>query len=138
MIATQTEPLKGSERYPGPYVLEQIHVIDGDTLRGITRVFPGMIADTNIRIDGIDTAELRGSCPKEKALANQARELVIALVEGRQVVIRDVELGAFAGRMRARVEVDGENLAEILATPAEAGANFVLSFSLCGSLTSRA
>ena len=51
-------------------VLEVTSIYDGDTFRGNIEGFPAVIGDSmSIRINGIDTPELRGKCDKEKQLA---------------------------------------------------------------------
>ena len=44
---------------------------DGDTLTVDAEPWPGLTARTSVRVDGIDTPEIRGRCPAEKALALQ-------------------------------------------------------------------
>ncbi len=51
---------------------------DGDTLTVDAEPEPGLTARTSVRVDGIDTPEIRGGCPAEKALALQARDFLIS------------------------------------------------------------
>ena len=44
-----------------------MEVMDGDTVKGIARVWPSHQLMVGVRIRGIDTAELRGGCESSRA-----------------------------------------------------------------------
>ncbi len=91
-----------------------VSVYDGDTLTVEADIWPGITARSSVRIDGIDTPEIRGKCEKEKRMARQARELLATTV-GDAVVLRDVRKGKYAGRVIARVYTsDGRDVAAIM------------------------
>lgn len=89
---------------PGPLAATVLRVVDGDTLDVRVHIWIGQTVETMVRLDGIDTPELRGRCEQEKALAERARARVEALAPaGSAVTLHDVALGKFAGRVVARV-----------------------------------
>ncbi len=88
---------------------------DGDT---ITFNLPGLhpiIGDEiSIRVNGIDTPEIRGKCEKEKYDAKQAKEMVAdVLKDAEQIVLKNMERGKYF-RITADVIADGKNLADVL------------------------
>jgi len=95
-------PALAGERYPGPYRLEVIDAVDGDTIRARVQVWPGMMAEGLIRIDGIDTPELRGKCEAEKQAAAAARDYLRGMLTGEPLVY-DVRPDKYGGRYLARV-----------------------------------
>ncbi len=96
---------------PGPITAHVVSVFDGDTITVDAEPWPGMTIRIGVRVEGIDTPEIRGQCDDEKALAirarDRARELVDATVE-----LRNVRHGKFAGRVVADVYADGERSAD--------------------------
>ncbi len=102
------------ETLEGPYEAIVVRVVDGDTIRVRARIWLGTDVELLVRIDGIDTPELRGKCPREKALAARARALTESLVAGGAVRLRDVRYGKYAGRVVARVMVEGADIADLL------------------------
>lgn len=80
---------------------------------------PGLadeIARMAVRLAGIDTPEIRGRCEAERTLALQARDFVIErLSAASDVRFCDPQWGRYGGRVVARVEVDGIDLADLLA-----------------------
>ena len=68
----------------------------------------------SIRVNGIDTPEIRGKCEKEKYDAQQAQQMVADILkDADQIVLRNMERGKYF-RIAADVMVDGENLADML------------------------
>lgn len=114
------------ENLPGPYEAELLEVVDGDTIRARIRVWVEIEAETLVRIDGIDTPELRGACDKEVRLARRARDRVAAIAAEGRLMLYDVRYGKYAGRVLARVEAGGRDIgatlqAEGLARPYAGG-----------------
>ena len=88
---------------------------DGDT---ITFNLPGLHSiigeKISIRVNGIDTPEIKGKCEKEKYDAKQAKEMVADILkDAEQITLKNMERGKYF-RIAADVYVDGENLAEVL------------------------
>ena len=73
-------------------VLEVTSIYDGDTFRGNIEGFPAVIGESmSIRINGIDTPELRGKCDKEKQLARLAKQFTVGrLRAAKSVVLKDI------------------------------------------------
>jgi len=63
--------------------------------------------DINIRVAGVDTPEIRGKCPAEKALAIEARDRVRELLTNAKTIdLLNVERGKYF-RLVASVRIDG-------------------------------
>lgn len=95
-------------------IAQVISVYDGDTFKAEAMIWPGLTWKGNIRVEGVDTPEIRGKCDQERSLAIQARDFVIEKI-GKTVVLENVKHGKYAGRVVATVLLeDGSNLANIL------------------------
>ena len=58
---------------PGPFPLELVEVIDGDTFRARVDIWLGQSVTVRVRLKGVDTPEMEGKCAAEKKLARQAK-----------------------------------------------------------------
>lgn len=115
LFATGHCPASAREIVVGPIPARVIKVIDGDTLVVRARIWLGQEVETAVRLDGIDTPELKSPCAAERELAGRARDTIAGLADGRRVVLRDVRYGKFAGRVLARIETEsGQDLAAAL------------------------
>ncbi len=95
--------------------VEVVRVIDGDTVVVDAHPWPGVTIRTSVRVDGVDTPELRGRCPEERAAAERALQAVIRILSrAAAVTVIDPRDGTYAGRVVARVEVDGTPLTATL------------------------
>ena len=96
-------------------VLEVTSIYDGDTFRANIKGFPAVIGEhMSIRINGIDTPELRGKCDEEKQLARLAKQFTVErLRAAKSVVLKNIKRGKYF-RLIADVYVDGVNLGEQL------------------------
>jgi len=96
-------------------VLEVTSIYDGDTFRANIEGFPAVIGEhMSIRINGIDTPELRGKCEKEKQLARLAKQFTVErLRAANSVVLKNIKRGKYF-RLIADVYVDGVSLGEQL------------------------
>ncbi len=103
----------GADAILGPINARVVSVYDGDTLTVDAEPWPGLTARTSVRVDGVDTPEIRGKCQAEKDMAIRARDFVRAVV-GASVRLTDVRPGKYAGRIIADVWVDGRKLADLL------------------------
>lgn len=64
--------------YGNAKVLEVTSIYDGDTFRVNIEGFPPIVGEhIPIRINGIDTPELRGKCDKEKQQARLAKQFTV-------------------------------------------------------------
>jgi len=88
---------------------------DGDTITfNLPKLHPIIGEKISIRVNGIDTPEIRGKCEKEKYDAKQAKEMVADILkDAEQIVLRNMERGKYF-RIAADVIVDGENLGDML------------------------
>lgn len=108
-------PAAARETVAGPIPARVIRVVDGDTLIVRARIWLGQEIETAVRLDGIDTPELKSPCAAERELAGRARAAIAGLADGRRVMLRDVRYGKFAGRVLARIETEaGQDLATAL------------------------
>jgi micrococcal nuclease len=88
---------------------------DGDTVTfNLPGLHPIISEKINIRVNGIDTPEIRGRCEKEKYDAKQAKEMVADILkDAEQITLKNMERGKYF-RIAADVIVDGESLADML------------------------
>ena len=88
---------------------------DGDTVTfNLPGLHPIIGEKISIRVNGIDTPEIRGKCEKEKYDAKQAKEVVADILkDAEQIILKNMERGKYF-RIAADVIVDEENLADML------------------------
>ena len=88
---------------------------DGDTITfNLPKLHPIIGEKISIRVNGIDTPEIRGKCEKEKYDAKQAKEMVADILkDAEQIVLKNMERGRYF-RIAADVIVDGEDLGDML------------------------
>ncbi len=91
-----------------------LSVYDGDTVKVEAAMWPGLTWTGSVRVQGVDTPELRGKCDGEKRKAVAARAFVRERV-GNRVTLVNVRKGKYAGRVVARIRLaDGTDLTELL------------------------
>jgi len=99
----------------GPYVVQVVRVIDGDTLDVTVNLWPGLSQSVSVRLSGVDTPEMKGPTQCERDLAAKARNFVVDTISNTKTVeIEGVKLDKYAGRVDALVSVDGHNLSALL------------------------
>ena len=88
---------------------------DGDTITfDLPNLHPIIGNKIAIRVNGIDTPEIRGKCDKEKYDAKQAKGMVEEfLKDAERIDLKNMGRGKYF-RIVADVYADGENLAEAL------------------------
>ena len=89
-------------------------VTDGDTFRARVEVWPGVEIVTAVRLAGIDTPEIRGKCASERERAIAARERLRSLLAAGPVELFHVEPDKYAGRVDAKVSVNGQSVGDVL------------------------
>jgi endonuclease YncB( thermonuclease family) len=96
-------------------VLEVISIYDGDTFRANLKGYPDIVGEhISIRINGIDTPELRGKCDKEKLLARKAKQFTVEhLRAAKNITLKNIKRGKYF-RLIADVYIDGVILGELL------------------------
>lgn len=97
----------------GVFAALVLSVTDGDTFRARVPVWDNVDIVTAVRIRGIDTPEMKGKCPAEKAAALAAKERLTSLLNG-PVTLLHVEPDKYAGRVDADVSVNGTSVAAVL------------------------
>ena len=104
-----------TNNYGNATVAEVTSIYDGDTFRANIIGFPTIVGEyMSIRINGIDTPELRGKCPEEKAQAKLAKQFTVKhLRSAKRITLKNIKRGKYF-RLIADVYVDGINLAEQL------------------------
>ena len=127
LISTQSWGQEAGSSYGAVSVSRVIRVIDGDTFVVDIDEFPDLIGKhISVRVNGIDTPELRGKCEREKDLAVKAKERVDVLLRTADtIVLENLSRGSFF-RIVADVIIDGVDLGalilnEDLATPYRPG-----------------
>ena len=88
---------------------------DGDTITfNLPKLHPIIGKKIAVRVNGIDTPEIKGKCDKEKYDAEQAKGMVEDfLKDAERIDLKNMERGKYF-RIVADVYADGENLAEAL------------------------
>jgi len=88
---------------------------DADTIKfDLPGLHPIIGEKINIRVNGIDTPEIKGECEQEKYLAKQGKELVADILKDAETIdLKNLERGKYF-RIVADVFVDGDNLANEL------------------------
>ncbi len=97
-------------------VVDQItSIYDGDTFRANIKDYPPIVGHRmSIRINGIDTPEMKAKCAKEKKLAREAKQLTVSkLRNAKKIELKNIKRGKYF-RLVADVYVDGVNLADLL------------------------
>ena len=109
-FATQAKPQYGTVT-----VSKVISVYDGDTFRVNIDSLPPIVGkNIPIRVNGIDTPEIRGKCQYEKNLALEARDFVRAkLANAKEIELTNLQRVKYF-RVVANVLVDGVSLEQEL------------------------
>ncbi len=97
------------------YLVQLESVYDADTFRVTFNDWPAIVGhNIPIRLRGVDAAEIRGKCAKEKQLAQQAKAFTLRqLTEAKEIQLHNLERGKYF-RLIADVSVDGRDLASLL------------------------
>tara|TARA_B110001454_G_scaffold187534_1_gene184963 strand:- start:384 stop:809 length:426 start_codon:yes stop_codon:yes gene_type:complete len=101
----------GNEPYSTVTVLSVKSVYDGDTFRAY---LPNIKKAPRIRVRGVDTPEIEGSCKAEILAAVKARDFVRKHLKlANKIVLTNVGKDRYK-RVLANVIVDGQDLAQTL------------------------
>lgn len=79
-----------------------VGVLDGDSIIVDAHPWPGMTIRINVRVQGIDSPEIRSRCGPEIKAAIIARDRMAELAQG-SVLLENVRYGKYAGRVVADV-----------------------------------
>ncbi len=102
-------------KYEDAIVSKVTSIYDGDTFRVNIKGYPSIVGERMpIRINGIDTPEMRGKCTKEKTLARKAKQFTVSRLRSAKVIeLRNMQRGKYF-RIVADVYVDDKSLADLL------------------------
>ena len=97
------------------YLATLLSVTDGDTFKARVPIWQGIEVTTAVRIQGVDTPELRGKCEHEKFIAGKAKDALSEILNsGKAITLHNVDDDKYSGRVSAQVFVDGESVADKL------------------------
>ena len=97
------------EALAGPVSAVVERVVDGDTVDVRARIWLGQSLTVRVRIDGVDTPEMRSDCADERRLAIAARDFLARRLLNRQIILLRVVYDKFGGRVRADIsDADGD------------------------------
>jgi endonuclease YncB( thermonuclease family) len=107
--------VQAKPQYGTVTVSKVINVYDGDTFRVNIDSLPPIVGkNIPIRVNGVDTPEIRGKCQYEKNLALEARDFVRAkLANAKEIKLTNLQRGKYF-RVVANVLVDGVSLEQEL------------------------
>ena len=107
--------LQAAPEYGTVIVSRVISVYDGDTFRVDIDSLPPIVGkNIPIRLNGVDTPEIRGKCKYEKDLAIKARDFVRnKLANAKEIKLNNLQRGKYF-RVVANVMVDGVSLEQEL------------------------
>ena len=107
--------LQAAPEYGTVTVSSVISVYDGDTFRVDIDSLPPIVGkNISIRLNGVDTPEIRGKCKYEKDLAIKARDFVRnKLANAKEIKLNNLQRGKYF-RVVANVIVDGVSLEQEL------------------------
>jgi endonuclease YncB( thermonuclease family) len=107
--------VQAKPQYGTVTVSKVISVYDGDTFRVNIDSLPPIVGkNIPIRVNGVDTPEIRGKCQYEKDLALEARDFVRAkLANAKEIKLTNLQRGKYF-RVVANVVVDGVSLEQEL------------------------
>lgn len=113
-VVSQTIKAK-NKSFGDAKILEISSIYDGDTFRANIKGYPAIVGEhMSIRINGIDTPELRGKCDKEKQLARKAKQFTVEqLRSAKSITLKNIKRGKYF-RLIADVYVDGISLGGML------------------------
>ena len=107
--------VQAAPEYGTVTVSKVISVYDGDTFRVDIDSLPPIVGkNIPIRLNGVDTPEIRGKCEHEKDLAIKARDFVRnKLANAKEIKLNNLQRGKYF-RVVANVMVDGVSLEQEL------------------------
>ncbi len=115
LVILSTENIQAAPQYGTVTVSKVTSVYDGDTFRVDIDSLPPIVGkNIPIRVNGVDTPEIRGKCQYEKDLALEARDFVRnKLANAKEIKLTNLQRGKYF-RVVANVVVDGVSLEQEL------------------------
>lgn len=104
-----------AKEYGSVVVDEVTSIYDGDTFTVSINHWPSIVGQrVSIRVNGIDTPEMRGKCQSEKELARKAKQFAVqALRSAKRIELQNIQRGKYF-RIVANVMLDGKSLGSAL------------------------
>jgi len=104
-----------TKEYGNVFIDEVTSIYDGDTFRVNINSYPKVIGHRiPVRVNGIDTPELRGKCEIEKQRARAAKQITVKTLRSAKIIeLKNIQRGKYF-RLIADVYADGKSLAEEL------------------------
>ncbi len=104
LVYVSTAPVQSKSAYlPGPVLGYLEQVIDGDTIRARALIWLRQEVRVTIRLNGVDTPELRGGCAEEIAMARKARQFTADWLANGPIRLTRIRQGKFGGRIIAKI-----------------------------------
>jgi len=99
--------------YGNVTITEVTSIYDGDTFRASISGYPPIIGQhISIRINGVDTPEIRGQCDQEMVLARKAKQHTVNMLRSAKTIeLRNMQRGKYF-RIVADVYADGQSVSE--------------------------
>ena len=112
LLLTSYSTAKSFGDYQNPIYVRNY---DGDTITfNLPNLHPIIGEKISVRVNGIDTPEIKANCDKEKYDAQQAKEMVADILkDAEQITLKNMERGKYF-RIADDALVDGEDLGDIL------------------------
>jgi len=88
---------KKRRQYTKEFKIEAVHLVveEGRSISEVAREL-GIGEKISIRVNGIDTPEIKGKCDKEKYDAKQAKEMVADILkDAEQINLKNMERGKY-------------------------------------------
>lgn len=102
-----------NDKVYGAVIVDEVtSIYDGDTFRVNIHSWPAVAGERiPVRVNGIDTPEMRGKCQAEKEQARLAKQFTVQTLRlAKTIELRNIQRGKYF-RLVADVYVDGESLA---------------------------
>ena len=99
--------------YGSVTIAEVTSIYDGDIFRANIPEYPPIIGQhMGIRVNGVDTPEMRGQCEQEKVLARKAKQYTVTMLHSSKTIeLRNMQRGKYF-RIVADVYADGHSIGE--------------------------
>lgn len=115
LLSAAVGTLHAAQILEGPVSARLERVIDGDTLAVKARIWVGQEIRVFVRVNGVDTPELRSKCVHERRLAQFAKRYVVDWMQAGEMKLTNIRRGKYAGRIIADVfDTEGHKLADDL------------------------
>ncbi len=105
-----------SEKHYGDVVISEVGTVyDGDTFYANVKEWPPIVGEhIGVRVNGVDTPEMKGDCPREIALARKAKQFTVTFLRSAKTIqLKRISRDKYF-RIDADVYANGKSLADEL------------------------